>query len=229
MGAGVLLLSDDLLQYLPPVTDASQGAGKYHGAVSEGYDAKRTDKPKWLLEQAIIEAMLADLPADTAVLDVPVGTGRFLPFYAQHGFHITGIDISADQLYQAAKKVQRTDAKGGLYVGNILATDLASKAVDVAVCCRITRWLSPQQCGDMMREMQRVAKSRIIWTARIANHAHARTVELFESALDGWQITHNVVGIDMDYRILQARPVDRVAADEVLFGGDAEPAMEAVA
>lgn len=199
-------MADNFMEYLPPVTGTQDGAGKYHGAVSANYDAKRTGAPKWALEQDIIEGMLSDLPAGATVLDVPVGTGRFLPFYIDRGLRFIGMDISADQLGQAAAKVDARRATGELQLGDILATGLPAKSVDVALCCRITRWLGPEQCQQMLREMQRVAKDRIIWTARIANHPHARTIDLFEAALDGWRITHNAVGIDMDYRILQARP-----------------------
>jgi hypothetical protein len=59
----------------------------------------------------------------------------------------------------------------------------------------------------MLREMQRLTRQRIIWTARVANHQHARTVELFEAALDGWKITRNEAGYVTDYRVLEARPV----------------------
>jgi hypothetical protein len=57
----------------------------------------------------------------------------------------------------------------------------------------------------MFREMQRISRQRIIFTARVANHPHARTIDLFESALmDGWKITRNEVGVDMDYYIVMA-------------------------
>jgi hypothetical protein len=32
-------------------------------------------------------------------------------------------------------------------------------------------------------------------------------VELFEAALDGWAMVRNDAGVDLDYQILQARPV----------------------
>ena len=85
---------------------------------------------------------------------------------------------------------------------------IADKIADVAVNCRITRWLEPAECQAMMREMMRIVKCRIIWTARVANHQHARTIELFESVLHpgGWRVTRNEAGYVTDYRILEARP-----------------------
>lgn len=202
-------MTNPLMEYLDesPQPQAPQGgAGKYVGQVAALYDAKREQSPKWLLEQSIIQDMLADLPADSIILDAPVGTGRFLPYYVQKQFVILGMDISQDMLKQAAMKVDPKRARGELREGDVRATGLPDKCVDAVVNCRITRWLSPDDCQKMLREMQRICRKRIIWTARVANHPHARTINLFEAALDGWRIVKNVAGIDLNYRILCAEP-----------------------
>ena len=117
------------------------------------------------------------------------------------------MDISPDMLMQAAQKVDPKRARGELRIGDVRNTGLPEKCVDAAVNCRITRWLSPADCHQMLREMQRVVRKRVIWTARVANHPHARTLELFEAALTpGWAITRNVAGADLDYRILMVEP-----------------------
>lgn len=193
------------MQYLPDNNQVS-GAGKYHGKIASGYEARREESPKWILEQRIIQDMLGDLPPGTRVLDCPVGTGRFLPFYQDKEFQVLGMDISEDMIGQAAMKV-RIPEFVQFAVGDVRRTGLADKEADVAVNCRITRWLSPDDCQQMLREMQRIARQRIIWTARVANHPHARSLELFEAALTGgWAIHRNEAGADLDYRIIEARP-----------------------
>jgi ubiquinone/menaquinone biosynthesis C-methylase UbiE len=207
-------MTNPLMEYLPPAGQPQQpqpqvqGAGKYHGAVATGYDAKRENDPKWIIEQKIITGMLDDLPEGSLVFDCPVGTGRFLPFYIDKGFTFIGMDLSTDMLSQAGAKVQplAERATGELRVGDVRNTQMADKSVDAVVNCRITRWLSPADCQVMLKEMQRIARQRIIWTARVANHPHARTLELFEAALDGWKIVRNEAGSDLDYRILMAVP-----------------------
>lgn len=227
-------MTSPLMEYLPPVVGPQphqgvpiDGAGKYHGAVAHGYDAKREQSPKWLLEQTIICAMIADLPPGSVILDCPVGTGRFLDFYISKGFQFIGADLSGDMLIQSALKLApqsqveqwvamcnarnlilplRIKDKGMLVNGDIRQIGLADKSVDAAVMCRLTRWLSPDDCQKALRELQRVCRRRIIFTARIANHPHARSIELFEAALAGWRITRNAVGIDMDYRVLMLEP-----------------------
>ena len=202
------------------------GADKYHGPVAEGYDAKRVNDPKWVIEQKIITDMLSDLPAGSTILDCPVGTGRFLEFYVSKGFQFIGADLSGDMLVQSALKLVpqaqvegwvaqsnksntilplRIKDKGVLVNGDVRQVGLPDKSVDAAVNCRISRWLSPEDNQKMFREMQRVARKRIIWTARVANHIHARTVELYEAALQpGWKISKNEAGYILDYRILMA-------------------------
>ena len=199
-------MTHSLMEYLPSQHAPAGGAGKYHGALAQGYDAKREQSPKWTLEQRLIEDMLSGLPPGTIVLDCPVGTGRFLPFYVAKGFQILGMDISPDMLKQAFAKVDPEKARGELRIGDVRATALPDKSVDVAVNCRITRWLSPADCQVMLREMQRVARKRIIWTARVANHRHARTRALFESSLIGWRIVRDEAGVDLDYRVMCCEP-----------------------
>lgn len=190
----------------PPQVVQQQGADKYHGAVATGYDAKRENDPKWTIEQKIIEGLLDDLPEGSIILDAPVGTGRFLPCYARKKFKILGLDKSLDMLKEAHAKGVALDIEGDLIQGDVRETGFPDQSVDAVINCRITRWLSPEDCQKMFREMQRVSKDRIIWTARVANHPHARTLELFEDALQpGWSITDNIAGYTTDYRILVAR------------------------
>lgn len=185
--------------------DSSGGAGKYHGAVAHGYDAKREQSPKWFLEQNIIEDMLSDLPKGSWVLDCPCGTGRFFGFYHKKGFIFRGIDRSVDMLRHAADKVI-DPMTARLAEGDVRALPAPDKCVDASIMCRLTRWLSPADCQQAMRELQRVSRQKIIFTARVANHQHARTIDLFESALNGWKIARNEAGADIDYRVIELRP-----------------------
>ena len=208
-------MTNPLMEYLTPVSQHPQaptsGANKYYGAVATGYDAKRENDPKWTVEQRIIEDMLSDLPRDTRLLDCPVGTGRFLKCYADRGFIVLGMDRSPDMLQQALKKGEPLNLRGELRQGNILQTGLPDDEVDVAVNCRITRWVigehGPAGIQQMLREMQRVAKKRIILTARVANHPYAVSMDLIESALGGWRVARNEAGYVLDYRVLALEAV----------------------
>lgn len=200
MSTDLMLYLDDQAQEMP-----QGGARKYIGPVAQGYDQKREESDKWKIEQEIIEGMLDDLPSGSWVLDVPCGTGRFFQFYHDKGFVFRAVDMSADMLRIAAGKVI-DPMKARLQQGDVRALPLNDKCVDASVACRITRWLSPDECQLMIRELQRVTRQKIIFTARVANHPHARPLELFIPALDGWNISKNAQGYHPDYRIIELRP-----------------------
>lgn len=181
------------------------GAEKYHGAIAQGYDKKREDSDKWKIEQRIIEDMLSGLMSGDWVLDAPCGTGRFLPFCQNKNLIYLGLDRSQDMLNEAAKKVTKPQ-KAMFALGDVRKVPRDDKSVDAVINCRVTRWLSPEDCQAMLRESQRVARKKIISTWRVRNHVHARSYELINGALDGWKISRDEAGSDMDYRIIELTP-----------------------
>jgi ubiquinone/menaquinone biosynthesis C-methylase UbiE len=197
-------MTTSLMEYIP--TAPKGGAEKYHGAVAQGYDAKRENDPKWQIEQRIIEDMLDDLPKGSWVVDCPIGTGRFIPFYTRKGFLVNAVDRSLDMIKQAANKVVDPH-KIQFYEGDVRALPLYDKSVDAAVMCRLTRWLSPADCQVALKELQRVSRQKIISTWRVRNHPHARSYDLINGALEGWKIHRDETGSDLDYRIIELRPV----------------------
>lgn len=221
------------MQYLPPVQQQPQiqgGALKYTGSTASGYDAKRETSAKWTVEQKIIEDMLSDLPPASWVLDAPCGTGRFLDYAIRKQLIYRGLDVSEDMINQAAAKIggqsavftmTTPDGKSGqtpqvsFTVGSVLASGIPDKAVDAALNIRITRWLSPDECQQMFCEMQRISRDRIILTARVCNHQHARPLALFEAVMsDEWELARSECGAsgpaeapveDSAYRIFMFR------------------------
>lgn len=202
-----------LMEYLPPVQQQPQpqsGALKYTGAVAQNYDAERQSKAKWTVEQAIIEGMLSDLPAGSWVLDAPCGTGRFLEYCLNHQLVYRGLDISPDMIRQASARtdnrspVLKFDTRDGrtediaqiaFTKGSVLASGIPDKSVDAVLNIRISRWLSPEECQQMFREMQRISRDRIILTARVCNHPHARPLALFEAVMSPeWELARSECG-----------------------------------
>jgi len=183
------------MEYIPTEVATPSGPRKYTGAnAGEGYRAKREGSDKWEIEQKIITRMLADLPQGDWVLDVPCGEGRFFSFYQQQGLIIRGIDTSADQLAAAARKI-KDPMSARLAQADIRNLPLEDKSVDASVMCRLTRWLTPEDCQVAFKELMRVTRKRIILTARVANHPHARPVGLFDSVLDAdWDLAENKEG-----------------------------------
>lgn len=215
------------LEYLPPVPPEKvqvpqqhmlpqNGASKYHGQVAKGYDAKREDTEKWRVEQRIIEDMLTECADGSVVLDCPMGTGRFIEVAGRKKFTVIGIDRQRDMLNIAGAKIAKGLGRGASFslgIGDALANGLPDKSVDVAMAIRVTRWIiqehGPEGIVKLLKEMQRVARRKIITTirtGRVKPHPYAVTRELVESALDGWAIHNDAEGYEADYRILDIRP-----------------------
>lgn len=179
------------------------GADKYHGDVAEGYDKKRLSQMKFHNEQAIITSMLADLSFGASILDVPVGTGRFISTYLENGFNVIGMDLSEDMLAEARKKAGSAE-NIALKQGSVLDLPFGDRSFDVALMIRLTRWLSPEECVTAIHELTRVAKRRVIFTARVRNHPHARPYDLFK--VDGWTIARDEEADGPDYRVIMMEP-----------------------
>ncbi len=59
-----------------------------------------------------------------------------------------------------------------------------------------------------LKELQRVTKGKIIFTARVKDHKFAYPYGNIKAALGGWNITKDVgLPSDMAYRILMLEPV----------------------
>ena len=230
----------ELMHYLPPLQQQPQpqssGADKYHGAIAQNYDEKRQKSAKWRVEQRIIEDMLSDLEPGSWIFDAPCGTGRFLPFCVERNFIYRGLDKTDDMLKLAMDKIDhqtpilKFDVKGQIedvpqfafQQGDVLSSGVPDKAVDVALNVRITRWLSPDQCQQMFKEMQRISRDRIILTARVCNHEHARTLALFEEVMSQeWHLVRSEAGAlgpadapveDPAYRIFMFQRKDKELA-----------------
>lgn len=175
---------------------------KYRGDIAKGYDAKREQQPKWHAENRLVEAMLADMPSGSYLLDCPFGTGRFVHFYERKGFNVTGLDINEDMLKEARKKIGSDRIQ--VRLGNILDIPLPPKSVDVTVSIRLFNWLAPEDVQKAFKQLQGVARQRVIFNARVREHIRARPQSLFSQALlPHWRLSR-VEEIEPNYLMFMA-------------------------
>ena len=90
-----------------------------------------------MLEKAALDKALAGRTSARA-LDVGIGNGRLLPIYAPHAAHVTGMDISSEQLEQATQAA----AKLGVAFDTKLCqeasrVELPDESYDLIVCSRV--------------------------------------------------------------------------------------------
>lgn len=125
----------------------------YVGRKAAEYEKKRDDL-FWAKEQATMEHIISALGVGS-VIDVPVGTGRFLEMYARHGIEATGVDLSLDMLNIAKEK--GTDAV--LRGGSIFDVD---GFYDLAVCVRFMNWLQLAELVPALHALRSVSTLAVV-------------------------------------------------------------------
>ncbi len=134
----------------------------YYKDVAVDYEKNRSHSRKWQAEQRVVEDLLRGLPAGTRLIDVPVGTGRFLPFYTQKNFIVEGIDISADMLGMARQQESIGNLSLTLNTGDIFALAHRDGNFDAAVCMRFLNLVSTPAMEKALTELGRVAPKAVI-------------------------------------------------------------------
>lgn len=162
---------------------------KYTGTQASQYDARRQHLPPWQQEQDAVQQLVEHGP----VLDVPIGTGRYLPIYQAKGLDYVGCDISADMIHQAEK---RYDQNLKFKLGDITQLPFNSKEFATAVCTRLLNWLNPSEMQKAVRELRRVAHTVVLsirvgeGEQQLKTYTH-KAGDLLD-ALDGYWITDDI-------------------------------------
>lgn len=195
------------------------GYRPYGTARAASYERLRGGQPEWARELAIITAAVDAIPSGSSLLDVPVGTGRFLELYAQHDLRVTGVDVS-DAMLAVARRKQTT---ARLCLGSI--TDdlrlLVGGFVDYAVCLRLINWLTPSEAEQAFRRLMGVTRESIyvgLWAGQTAGMLAASAETQAEGEVcrwveaDGWRVvTQHVItaGETRTSAIWELRRADR--------------------
>jgi ubiquinone/menaquinone biosynthesis C-methylase UbiE len=172
---------------------------KYHGRMAENYEPKRKKQERWDLENEYVERLLTGTPAGSRVLDVPVGTGRFLPLYEKLHLPATGIDSSDTMLKQASKKVkpkhrQHVDLK----VGDATKLEFPARHFHTVVCVRFLDLIPEDTMREVLRNICGVASAAVILTIRLGDAyvaksntaTHDRKKFLRDVSSRGWKVAH---------------------------------------
>ncbi|HEU5149618.1 MAG TPA: class I SAM-dependent methyltransferase [Iamia sp.] len=135
----------------------------YYGSTVRDYERIRRTDPIWTEEQNLVGAFLSGLRRRSTVLDVPLGTGRYLGHYDEGGHRIIGADLSREMLAAASAAAGET-VPGGLHPvrASVFALPLAAEAVDAVVCTRLLTWFGRRHVREALREIRRVSAGPVI-------------------------------------------------------------------
>jgi SAM-dependent methyltransferase len=136
---------------------------RYKGEGAASYNTVRSTSERWRQEHATVRDMLSAY-AGATVLDIPVGTGRFVPIYKELGCRLVGVDISPDML---AETRRAAEAEG--YAPDALeladATGLPGHfQADVAVSVRFFNWLDEPRARLAFTNIAKAARRAMIFS-----------------------------------------------------------------
>lgn len=135
---------------------------KYLGENAERYDMRRSSGVKWKKEQLTFETLIKNIPKKSKIIDVPVGTGRFIDLYKKYQMDVSGIDMSEDMLRECAKKAEIQNYPVYLKQGSIFNIEYKDNSFDVAVCIRFLNWINTRDFELAISELCRVANEHLI-------------------------------------------------------------------
>jgi ubiquinone/menaquinone biosynthesis C-methylase UbiE len=136
----------------------------YDQKIASSYEKDRVIEPIWTKEQDFVENFIANISSEERILDIPVGTGRFFPFYAKAGVSVIGLDISENMLAEAAGKLVLFEKKERIHlaVDNITQLKLADASIDISICWRLFHLLPETTLVQAIGELSRVTKKQIL-------------------------------------------------------------------
>jgi len=139
----------------------------YKGNVAKSYLSNRTRSLKWRKEQNLMSKMISNLPKGSWILDIPVGTGRLLPFYAKGNYPVYGMDISEDMLAESKQAHKDMDNIQDFIEGNAENIPLPDESVDYVICLRLLNLVPLAVLENMIKEFKRVSRIGMIIEVRV--------------------------------------------------------------
>jgi ubiquinone/menaquinone biosynthesis C-methylase UbiE len=135
----------------------------YHGETAEIYESKRVKQDWWHDEIKGLSKLLKLIPQGVSVLDVPFGTGRFLPLYYEKQMTVTGLDISHDMLYEAKKLRGDLLEKCIVDIGDARTLPYENNSFDLIVSIRfVDGHLAFKDAKKVISEFCRVSRKYLI-------------------------------------------------------------------
>lgn len=179
----------------------------YSGSIAKDYEARRSGQVKWAREQEVLAEIIGALPDGSCVLDIPCGTGRLFDFFAARGVKVTALDISEDMITEAHAKQVVCGGEIVIGRGDIFQIDMDDDSVDAAFAIRIMNRIGGADVPRALKELQRVAKSRVVFNLRVDNgnsrYRHPVAMSVVHGALHpGWKIASDLEIHEPDFRMI---------------------------
>ena len=142
-------------------------------AVAERYDRERfsgiSGRVFNALERRVIRRAFHAIPRTQTVLDLPCGTGRLAETLLADGFRVVGVDISAEMLHVAQRKLERFGERFQTRVGD--ARELARLergTYDVALCARVLMHFPLEEQIEFLKSVATLTKGTVVFSQSLS-------------------------------------------------------------
>lgn len=134
----------------------------YTGTIAAKYDAVRSGGKRWAREAEVIEPLLQSIPANTCLLDVAAGTGRWLPLYKKQGLAPILIDSSRDMLAQAEAKAAALELPVQIVCASALSP-APFPAATQAIVTNFFNWISLPGVETVLQKIIAAGVTRLLF------------------------------------------------------------------
>ena len=145
--------------------DFANLATRYQGPVAAQYEEVRAGR-KWSAENQAVEQLLKHVALGSKVLDVPVGTGRLLPFLDARRAQVYGLDVSPDMIALARASADAIGMSAQLGIGDIRQIPFDDGAFDLVTCLRFLNWIDTAYLQQVVGELARVSRGKLLLGVR---------------------------------------------------------------
>ncbi|WP_247729250.1 class I SAM-dependent methyltransferase [Halovivax limisalsi] len=163
-------------------------ASSYHDAYGEdGHWRHRLIASR---ERAVVESLVSAVPCET-VLDLPTGTGKLAPVFAETGSAVLACDISEAMLGRAEREYARAGVVNRRFAvcDATSVSEVVGNRFDVAVCLRLLHRVPTDVKRRILSELAAVADHVVVSTG-IESPFHAARRRLRYRLLGGDERGH---------------------------------------
>ena len=165
---------------------------KYLGQAASRYNRTRCEgtlnRLRWQSEMRAVQGVLQSLATAQRLLDVPCGTGRFLPLFLGAQHEVVGLDISADMLSQVPDEWRCE--RLSLEQGDAQHLPFEDQSFDYVFSMRLFNHLPGEVRIEVLKELRRVARQAVAIEIRFAGRWESPDVRWADAAKDmvkiGW-------------------------------------------
>lgn len=161
---------------------------KYLGEVAQNYDNRK--RSVWQAEIKAFESLLSLISKNQQrkidVLDMPCGTGRWIPQLHTIAKFYTGVDISKDMLTEAVKKTGTINFPSVfIEKGWLEYLPKREREFDLVICTRFLGYWSKKNVQKIIRLLASTSKQYLLLQVRVNESSFRRISRKFVCNL-GW-------------------------------------------